>query len=177
MYTTQPEYQEFLTKKAEQERQRKRGLEKEFYTVTDNNTDPQLDTDEKHEDTDPTECPYESGKPVIKKRPTKITRTTENQIDYNTDTNKNQTEKVINNTKRQVNKHLTTNQNITQRKNNAQTHKIKQTKNSGSITYPPSFLKKVILCLTTITHSKTRIKKKTKNNHKPTKRMNQYQTN
>ena len=143
MYTTQPEYQEFLTKKAEQERQRKRGLEKEFYTVTEDNTDPQSDTDEKHEDTYPTECPYESGKPVTKKRPTKITTTTENQIDYNTDTNKNQTEKVINNTKRQVNKHLTNNQNITQRKKQCPNTQNKTNNKEFWIDYlPPKFSEK-----------------------------------
>ena len=58
-------------------------------------------------------------KSVTKKRPTKVTITTENQIDYNTNRNNKQMENQIknkqNNTKRQVNKHLPNNhQNITQ---------------------------------------------------------------
>ena len=113
MYTKQPEYLAWLEKKKEQNRN---------IPDTDNETqsDDENNTDNK-EDTDPTESDYESDKPVNKKRPTKIIITTENQIDYNTNTNKKQTENQIeniqNNTKRQVNKHLTNNnQNITQRK-------------------------------------------------------------
>ena len=53
MYTAQPEYQDFQAKKAEQERQRKRDLERELYTDTDGNTEPRSDTDGNREDTDP----------------------------------------------------------------------------------------------------------------------------
>ena len=65
--------------------------------------DNEMQSDDKNntnnkEDTDPTESDYGSDKLVNKKRPTKIT-ITENQIDYNTSTNKKQIENQIENIK------------------------------------------------------------------------------
>ena len=56
---------------------------------------------------------------VKKKRPTKMTITTENLIEYDTSQVKDNEEQPNNmqtNTKRQVNRHLPNNQNITERK-------------------------------------------------------------
>ena len=132
------------------------------------------------EDTDPTESDYGSDKLVNKKRPTKITITiTENQIDYNTSTNKKQTENQIenmqNNTKNQVNKHLTNNnQNITQRKKQHSKLTTHQTmRNTKLTTFLLNFLKKITHHLTPITHNRIKTIKIKKNNHKPTRQKNQ----
>ena len=96
---------------------------------TENTSDEQSDTT--YESENETETTYShksnrknnhnnsSDKSQNKKRPAKMTITTENLIEYNPTQekrNEHPIKHIQNNTKRQVNKHLPNNQNITQRK-------------------------------------------------------------